>query len=134
MNYLAFRISSDATLKPAGFASDENIFLRPNDEARMFGYFQLNALSRLAKRISGNSLVHAGISVQHAVNEQCQLTVAQVREVVTAAHFDWLVVEKEFDGRFRVAVNVPEERGTLVLDSVLSIRFLFIEKSQTIKC
>jgi hypothetical protein len=32
---------------------------------------------------------------------------------------------EEFDGLFRVPVNEPEERSTLVLDSVLGVRFLF---------
>ena len=125
LNYLAFRISGDATLDTSRFASDENVFFRSNDKTRMLGNFQLNALPGFAKRIGGNSLVHSGISVQHSVDKQRQLTVAQVRKVVTSTHFDWLVVEKKFHGRFRVAVNVPKERGTLILDSVLGVRFLF---------
>lgn len=132
LNYLAFRISRNATLDTSRFASDENIFFRSNDKTRMFGNFQLNTLSGFAKRIGGNSLVHSGISVQHSVNKQRQLTVAQVRKVVTSTHFDWLVVEKEFHGRFRIAVNVPKERGTLILDSVLGVRFLFCSLKKNI--
>ena len=113
-------------MNPALFSGDENVLFRPFDESRMLGHFQFNSLPRLAERIGGDGFIEAGIAVQHPVDEKSQLPVSQVREIVTSAHLDRLIVEEELDRRLRISVDVPEKRRALIFGSVLHIRFLFL--------
>ena len=120
----AFGVTGDATGEATRFARCKDALFRPCDESRMFSHFEFHLLPRLAVGVRGNGFVPPGISVQHSINEQSQLPVARVREIESAPHFDRFVVEREFNGRFGVTVDVPVEGHVLVLHAVLGIGFL----------